>query len=219
MTQTDGLVTGLKAINKYIERAKAPWLKLEDGESVKITFLQEFDKDSPNYNEDAGVLFIAPEHQIPGKFQKHALCTAGEQGDGACVGCEMDKKNPRKGWAVKGRLYVNALVDDGTKPPYVAIVSQGLSGKSITPTLAMMYSDAESITNVQCRMRRVGNNKNNTEYTLVPIMGTTGVDVSKYELYDLKRICTRSVPYEDQAEFYEVNEQPETDSEPAGFEW
>ena len=34
--------------------SKARWVKLEDGESIKIRFLQELDPDSPSYNEKNG---------------------------------------------------------------------------------------------------------------------------------------------------------------------
>jgi hypothetical protein len=61
-----GIVKGLKGLNAVMDRpqvnsegSKARWVKLEDGESVKIRFLQELDPDSPNYNEKNGLGFIA----------------------------------------------------------------------------------------------------------------------------------------------------------------
>ena len=51
------IVKGLKDLNKALDKPtysggdenKGRWLKIEDGESVKIRFLQELDADSPNY--------------------------------------------------------------------------------------------------------------------------------------------------------------------------
>ena len=62
-----GIVKGLKDLNKALDKpqhsggegSKARWVKLEDGESVKIRFLQELDPDSPNYIEKNGLGFIA----------------------------------------------------------------------------------------------------------------------------------------------------------------
>jgi hypothetical protein len=50
-----GIVKGLKDLNKVMDKpqssggdgTKARWVKLEDGESVKVRFLQELDPDSP----------------------------------------------------------------------------------------------------------------------------------------------------------------------------
>ncbi len=228
---TANLVGGLATLNKFVEKAnqaggedfpKVQWFKLKDGESVKISFLQEF-KDSPNYNPEFGSVLIAAEHSPRDLFPKKMLCTAGDQGTGDCVGCEQNKKYPRTGWAAKGRFYANVLVDNGTDKPYVAVLSQGVSGKSITPTLAMIAGDTESITNMQFRMKRTGSNKNNTEYAIVPLIGSEGADPSKYTLFDLEKVCVRSVPYEDQADYWGLNdvESPEDYEESGddGFSW
>ena len=50
------IVKGLKDLNKALDKPsysggdenKGRWLKVEDGESVKIRFLQELDQDSPH---------------------------------------------------------------------------------------------------------------------------------------------------------------------------
>lgn len=226
---TANLVGGLATLNKFVEKAnqaggedfpKVNWLKLKDGESVKISFLQEF-KDSPNYNPDAGAVLIAAEHSPNDFFPKKMLCTAGEQGSGDCFGCEQNKKHPRTGWQAKGRFYANVLVDNGTDTPSVAVLSQGMSGKSITPTLAMIAGDTDSITNMQFRMKRSGATKNNTEYAIVPIMNSKGVDPGAYELYDLEKVCVRHIPYEEQEEYWGLAEAEETDdeAESEGFTW
>jgi hypothetical protein len=225
---TNDLVGGLATLNRYIDKAnkaggedfpKVDWLKLKDGESVKLSFLNEF-KSSPDFNEKAGEVLIAAEHSPSDLFPKKMECTAGEQGDAPCYGCEMNKKHPRTGWAPKGRFYSNVLVDNGTEPPKVMVLSQGMSGKSITPTLAMIAGDTGSISNLQWRMKRSGSNKNNTEYAIVPIMGSKGVNPDNYELFDLKRVCVRHVPYEEQAAFWGLEEAEEvSEDSDADFSW
>ena len=136
-----GIVKGLKDLNKVMDKpqssggdgVKGRWVKLEDAESVKIRFLQELDPDSPTYNEKSGLGFIAVEHTNPKDYRRKALCTMDDQGK--CYGCEQHRKDYKAGWKGRSRLYINVLVDDGKEDPYVAILSQGSSGKTITPTL------------------------------------------------------------------------------------
>lgn len=212
-----GVITGLAAIKQHVENSQGgndlKWLKLKAGESVKVTFLQEIDPDSPNYNEDAGLVIISPEHTNPGEgmFKHKAICTADE---GACLPCELYERG-EKGWRVKGRLYANVLVDDGKQEPYVAILSQGLSGKSITPSLAAFAEDNGTITGYQFRISRQGDAMK-TEYSLTVIMNSAGVDPSDYELFPLDKVVVKHVPYDEQAEFYQVAQTSEASE---GFTW
>jgi len=226
------LITGLAAIQEQIDKQnrdfdsdapKARWLKLKGGDSAKVLFLQEFDEGSPNYNPEMGTVLLAVEHNNPGPnmYTRKALCTKDE---GACVGCEMNKANPKKGWNQKMRLYANALVNDGKNEPYVAIVSQGLGGKSITPALAQMAVDYGGITKTLFRITRTGSEMSNTSYTIIPLVGADLPDTDGLELYDLKEVATRKIDYEKQAEFYGI-EDSETSSEApksesaTDFEW
>jgi hypothetical protein len=94
-----GIVKGLKDLNKALDKpqsgggegSKARWVKLEDGESVKIRFLQELDPDSPSYNEKSGLGFIAVEHTNPKDYRRKALCSMDDQGK--CWGCEQHRKD------------------------------------------------------------------------------------------------------------------------------
>lgn len=59
------VVKGLKNINalldkpKYDENApKVRWLKLADGQSVKIRFIEELDEESANYAADRGLALV-----------------------------------------------------------------------------------------------------------------------------------------------------------------
>lgn len=206
-----GIVRGLAGLNKYIDnqssnqgdQPKAHWVKLDDGQTVKIWFLQELDADSENYNPNTGTAFLAVEHSNPKDYRKKALCTI--EDEGACYGCEQARKHPKTGWKSRGRLYVNVLVDDGKTDPYVAILSQGTSDKTITPTLALFAGDAGTITDSAFRIKRSGTGTA-TGYSLVPIAKSEGVDSNDYELYNLEKIATRYIPYGEQEDFYGVEE-------------
>ena len=161
-----GIVKGLKGLNQVMDKpqssggdgTKARWVKLEDGESIKIRFLQELDPDSPTYDEKMGLGFIALEHTNPKDYRRKALCTMEDQGK--CYGCEQHRKDYKAGWKGRSRLYINVLIDDGKEDPYVAILSQGSSGKTITPTLIEYAGEMGSITNLMWRVKRSGTKTN-----------------------------------------------------------
>lgn len=214
-----GIVKGLDAISKAVDDAnrdygdapKAKWLSLKDGQSVKINFLQEFDENSDAYSEKNGSLLMAVEHSLPSDYRRKCLCTADE---GPCLPCELNKTPGQEGkWKQKRRLYCNVLVTDGNNEPYVAILSQGLGDKSITPTLVEASNIYGSITKNDFRMKRTGSQMNSTSYNLIPLPGEADIDVESYELVDLEKVCTRNVPYEEQAEFFGLTE---SDEEPDG---
>lgn len=201
-----GIVKGLNAMNAALDKPaasgsgeKGRWLKLEDGKSAKIRFLQELDPDSPNFDNRAGVGFIAVEHTNPKDYRRKALCSVDDQG--RCFGCEMHRRDPKAGWKGRSRLYINILVDDGEEDPYVAIFSQGTGPKSATPEIIQYAGETGSISNVLWRLKRTGE-KTDTNYSIIPLPSDTKVDVSEYELYDLEKIAVRDVPYADQENFY-----------------
>ncbi len=192
---------------------KARWLKVEDGESVKIRFLQELDADSPNYNDKLGCGFIALEHTNPKDYRRKALDTM--ESEGRDWANEQHRKDPKVGWKARTRLYINVLVDDGKEAPYVAILSQGTSGKTITPTLIEYAGEMGSITNTVWRIKRNGM-KTDTSYTIIPLAkDETPFDFSAFELYDLEKTAVRNVPYAEQESFYlgeGVHEEPSATS-------
>lgn len=216
-----GIVKGLKGLNQVMDKptyvegdgTKARWAKLEDAESVKIRFLQELDPDSPTYNEKNGLGFIAVEHTSPKDYRRKALCTMEDQGK--CYGCEQHRKDYKAGWKGKSRLYINVLVDDGKEDPYVAILSQGSSGKTITPTLIEYAGEMGSITNLMWRIKRSGT-KTDTSYTIIPLgKDETPFDSSSLELYDLETTAVRDLPYVEQEAFFEgeqSNSEPKSNS-------
>jgi len=222
-----GLVKGLKDLNKVMERpqstggegSKARWVKLDDAESIKIRFLQELDPDSPNYNEKNGLGFIAVEHTNPADYRRKALCTIDDQGK--CWGCEQHRKDYKKGWKGRSRLYINVLIDDGKEDPYVAILSQGSSGKTITPTLIEYAGEMGSISNLMWRVKRSGT-KTDTSYTAIPLAKDEApFDSSELELYELEKVAVRDLPYTDQEAFFngEGSHEEDPSATSGSVEW
>ncbi len=218
-----GIVKGLKDLNKALDKpqstggseSKARWVKLEDGESVKIRFLQELDPDSPEYNDKMGLGFIAVEHTNPKDYRRKALCTMEDQGK--CWGCEQHRKDYKAGWKGRSRLYINVLVDDGKEEPYVAILSQGSSGKTVTPTLIEYAGEMGSITNLMWRIKRSGT-KTDTSYTIIPLAkDEEKFDAVNLELYKLEETAIRELPYANQEAFFNgeggQEEEPSTSSD------
>jgi hypothetical protein len=202
------IVRGLKNMNKTLDKptynsgesSKARWLKLEDGESIKIRFLQELDPDSPTYDEKMGLGFIALEHTNPKDYRRKALDTM--ESDGRDWANEQHRKDPKAGWKARSRLYINVLVDDGKEEPYVAILSQGTSAKTITPTLIEYAGEMGSISNCTWRIKRTGT-KTDTSYTIIPLAkDEQPFDASALELIDLEKSAVRYVPYAEQEAFY-----------------
>ena len=223
-----GLAKGLKELNKAIDKptytegdgTKARWVKLEDGESVKIRFLQELDPDSPSYEEKNGLGFIASEHTNPKDYRRKALCTMEDQGK--CHGCEQHRKDYKAGWKARARLYINVLVDDGKEEPYVAILSQGSSGKTVTPTLIEYAGEVGSISNLMWRIKRTGT-KTDTSYTIIPLAKDEAkFDMSSIELYELEKVAVRDMPYSDQEAFYNGaggNKEEEQSATSSSVDW
>lgn len=218
-----GLVKGLTALNKTLDRpaysgdgVKGRWLKLADGQSVKIRFLQELDPDSAQYDEDNGVGFIAIEHTNPSDYRRKALCSIEDQG--RCYGCEQHRKDPKSGWKGRSRLYINVLVDDGSEDPYVAILSQGSGPKSATPEVIQYAGETGSITNVVWRLKRTGE-RTDTNYSIIPLPTSEVKSDVKHELYDLEKIAVRDIAYAEQEAFYVGTSSDSSEPSFSSNEW
>lgn len=214
------IVKGLKGINARIEQDEAKfngsgdatstkWFKINDKESVKVIFLQELDPDSENYSKKNDLGFVAVEHSNPDDFKRKALCTI--EDEGACFACEQHRKDYKAGWKQKTRLYINVLVDDGKTEPYVAVLSQGLSAKQITPALIEQSGEIGTITDKFFKIKRNGAGFNDTSYILTPL-GAHGKNVEDYELFDLEKVV-RQVPYAEQEAHYMSTGSTEATSE------
>jgi hypothetical protein len=200
------VITGLKNIKNKMERpqmeegTRARWLKLEDGQSVKIRFINELDPDSPSYDKDRGLAIVVAEHTNPRDYRRKGLCSI--EDEGRCFGCEMYRKDPKAGWKARLRFYTNVLVDDGTDQ-YIAVWSQGVGNKSPATNMLIEYAgDTGSVSNLQWRLKRSGVGTQ-TSYTLIPL----ATDTEKFEWkdvepFELEKVAIRSVTYPDQEAFY-----------------
>jgi hypothetical protein len=198
-----GYLEGLAQIDEQIEasqsggeeRQKAKWVSLKDGESVKLTFLQELDKGSPNYSEKNGLGRFYLEHSNPNNWKTQAECTINE---GACHGCA-------NGWRQKTVLYINALVDDGMNEPYVALFSRAVGKGSVANDLRAIAADPDygnSITDKTFKFSRTGKTKDDTTYTLSPLPKATKVDIENQELWDLSQAVLTIDDVDKQARYY-----------------
>ena len=196
-----GFITGLAELDKSLaesndfpDRQKTVWVKLADGESVKVTPLQEFDTGSPNYSEKNGLAVTNLEHANPDHFQYHASCTADE---GSCYGCEQ-------GWWQKRVLYINVLVEKAGEEPYVAVLSRGFSTKgSIANDLRAIAADEDfdySITDKTFKLTRTGSDKK-TSYSIQQLPKAKKVNVEDYDLWDLEQAPFKVEP-EKQERYY-----------------
>ena len=171
------ILRGLKAMEQ-LDRSpaisgdgtKVRWVKVEDGQSVKVRFVNELDEDSPNYDAARDLAIVVSEHTNPKDYKRKAVCTM--DSEGRCFGCEMARKQTeadRKqgSWRARFRYYTNLLVDDGMEEPYVAVWSQGVGKQSAFNTLKEYAIDTGSISNRSWRMKRQGSGTD-TSYIILP---------------------------------------------------
>ena len=208
-------IKGLKNLNALLEKpkyegTKVRWLKLADGQSATIRFVEELDADSPYYDASRGEAVVFAEHTNPKDHKRKAACTM--DSEGRCYGCEMARKEPKSGWRARNRFYCNVLVNDGLEDPYVAVWSQGISKQSSVPTLMEYFDDTKGISNLEWKIKRNGQGTETT-YTLLPKgPDTEPFDWSKYETFDLGTSVLREIPYAEQEAFYFGFDAPSTTS-------
>jgi hypothetical protein len=94
-------------------------------------------------------------------------------------------------------------------------LSQGSSGKTVTPTLIEYAGEMGSITNLMWRIKRTGT-KTDTSYTIIPLAkDEEQFDSSSLELYKLEETAVRDMKYADQESFFNGeggSEEPESTS-------
>ena len=198
------IVKGLKNINALVDKPKyegnkVRWLKLADGQSVKIRFVEELDEDSSNYNEKRGLALVVKEHTNPKDYRRRALDTMDSEGRDWAE--EMHRKDPKAGWRARLRFYCNVVVDDGIEDPYPAIWAMGVSKQSSFNTIREYALETGSISNLTWKLKRNGQGTE-TSYTLIP--GTPDkepFDWSKVEPYPLEKALNK-IPYAEQENFY-----------------
>lgn len=217
------IIRGLKDINALLDRPrydenspKVRWLKLADGQSVKIRFIEELDDESANYSEDRGLALVVREHSNPKDYKRKALDTM--ETEGRDFAEEMYRKDPKgnSGWKAKLRFYCNVLVDDGIEAPYVAIWSMGVSKQSVFNALREYALDTGSISNVTWKLKRNGQGTE-TNYTLLP----TAPDSEPFSWDGVAPFplesALKKVPYAEQEAFYLGFDSPSVTS--SNMDW
>jgi hypothetical protein len=200
------VIRGLKDISALVDKpkyestgAKIRWVKLADGQSAKVRFVEELDSDSASYSEDRGLSVVISEHTNPKDFKRKAACTV--DSEGRCYGCEMARKEPKSGWRSRLRFYCNVLVDDGTEDPYVAVWSQGISKQSAFNNIREYALDTGSISNLEWKLKRNGQGTE-TNYTLLPSKpDSEPFNWGAHEFFNLEKVV-REIPYAEQENFY-----------------
>lgn len=217
------VVKGLANINalldkpKYDEsKPKVRWLKLADGQSVKIRFMEELDEDSANYDEGRGLALVVKEHTNPKDFRRRAVDTM--ESEGRDWAEEMHRKDPKAGWRGRLRFYCNVIVDDGIEEPYVAIWSMGVSKMSVFNTIREYAIETGSISNLGWKLKRSGQGTE-TSYTLIPSApDTEPYDWKSFEPYPIE-MALNKIPYAEQEAFYLGFDQAGGSSSTSNLDW
>jgi len=198
------VIKGLKNINALLDKPKSDtpkvrWLKLADGQSVKIRFIEELDEDSAHYNADRGLALVVKEHTNPKDYKRKAVDTMDSEGRDWAE--EMHRKDPKAGWRARLRFYCNVVVDDGMEPPYVAIWSMGVSKQSSFNIIREYALETGSISNLTWKLKRNGQSTE-TSYTLIPSSPDkepfNWEGITPYPL----EMALRRIPYAEQEAFY-----------------
>lgn len=216
------VVKGLANINALLDKPKGGgnspkvrWLKLADGQSVKIRFVEELDEDSANYSAERGLALVVKEHVNPKDYRRKAVDTMDTEGRDWAE--EMHRKDPKAGWRGRLRFYCNVLVDDGIDEPYIAIWSMGVSKQSSFNTIREYALETGSISNLTWKLKRNGQGTE-TSYTLIP----SAPDKEPFAWGDLKPYPLESalnkIPYAEQEAFYLGFDSPASSSN-ANMDW
>jgi hypothetical protein len=209
------IIKGLKDIEKLLDKPKlstgprVKWLKLDDGQSVRIRFLNEIDPDSPVYDERLGLSIVVSEHSNPRDYRRKAVCSI--ESEGRCFACEMFRKDPKGGWRARLRFYTNVIIDDMANDPYVAVWSMGVSKAATFNTLREYASETGSLSNLSWKLKRNGKGTE-TNYVLIPgAKDETAFDFTHFEPYPLES-AINIVPYAEQEAFYMGFDNPTVSS-------
>lgn len=213
---------GLANINALIDKPKydsdkprVRWLKLADGQAVKLRFVEELDEDSPSYLESRGLSLVVKEHTNPKDYRRKAVDTM--ESEGRDWAEEMHRKDPKAGWRGRLRFYCNVLVDDGIEEPYVAIWSMGVSKQSAFNTIREYALETGSISNLTWKVKRSGSGTE-TSYTLIPSApDSEPFDWGTSEPFDID-LALNHVPYAEQEAYYLGFDTPSASSA-TNVEW
>lgn len=215
------IIKGLKNINALVEKPKSEggskvrWLKLADGQAVKIRFIEELDEDSPSFDGGRGLSLVVKEHTNPRDFRRRAVDTMETEGRDWAE--EQHRKDPKAGWKGKLRFYCNVLVDDGIEEPFVAVWSMGVGKMSVFNTIREYALETGSISNLAWKLKRSGQGTE-TNYTLIPSApDTEPFDWAGVEPFPLE-MALNQIPYAEQEAFYMGYDSPSASSS-SNVEW
>jgi len=216
------VVKGLANINALLDKPKydsdkprVRWLKLADGQAVKIRFIEELDEESSNYSPDRGLSLVVKEHTNPKDYRRKAVDTM--ESEGRDWAEEMHRKDPKAGWRGRLRFYCNVLVDDGLEDPYVAIWSMGVSKQSSFNTIREYALETGSISNLTWKLKRNGQGTE-TSYTLIPSApDSEPFDWGSVEPFNLD-LALNHVAYAEQEAYYLGFDTPSAGSS-TNVEW
>lgn len=200
------IIRGLKNINALLDKpkfegsgTKVKWLKLADGQSVKVRFIEELDDESPSYSESRGLALVVKEHTNPKDYRRKAVDTMETEGRDWAE--EMHRKDMKAGWRGRLRFYCNVWVDDGIEEPYAAIWSMGVSKQSAFNTIREYALDTGAISNLVWKVKRNGQGTE-TSYTVIPSVPDkepfNWENVTPFPL----EMALSNVPYAEQEAFY-----------------
>jgi hypothetical protein len=200
------VIKGLANINALLDKPRydenkprVNWLKLADGQAVKIRFIEELDEESSSYSIDRGLAMVVKEHTNPKDFKRRAVDTMDDEGRDWAE--EMHRKDPKAGWRGRMRFYCNVLVDDGVQDPYVAIWGMGISKMSVFNTIREYAIETGSISSLQWKLKRNGQGTD-TSYTLIPSApDTEPFSWEGVEPYPIE-MALNKIPYAEQEAFY-----------------
>lgn len=179
---------------------KVQYLKLADGQAVKVRFLQEMDTEGKNYDPNKGIGMGAVEHTgIDDKWTYRGICTIE---DGQCWPCEQfrgsKKGEPGSKYVQKRNYYINALVDFGNgEEPQTWILSRGLNS-SFVADLMEETDETGTIMGKTFKVTRRGTGTD-TSWSLRHLASDTtfdSVNVDEAHVFKIEKDVLRHVPYE-----------------------
>jgi len=190
------------------------FLKLKDGESVKLRFAQEFDSTGPYFDERWSNITVVEEHvnPDPSKFMLRAVCSL--EDEGKCWGCEQTSL-PEIGykWRPKMRMYANVVVET-PEGPKVKILASGFGDEAVASFLLEYAAEFGSTMDRSYKLSRSGVGLD-TSYKLFPVGNPGKPDLKKLEPIDATKFV-KFLPYAEQAA-YLSGESKETGGKPSDW--
>lgn len=214
------MVSGLSAYKKKQESSSRPrFYKPQDGEAVKIRFLNELDESADNFIKELGTANFVKVFTDPDNFQKTFLDTRDPDTGEDCIGYELankygwkkpdEKEDPEKAaawkdWRPKEKVYINAVIDrgDGSEQELVVLELANNPKAVQYNVLVGIHEEYNTITDRWFKYSRKGSGQYDTTYTLNPLdrSGDLPAADSYGPLADLDSFV-KKVPYSEQRAF------------------